>query len=335
MGYTIDRLREAELPAFREFCEINWGEKHPLIHNETAFAYYYRRNGEINFVCAKDDETGEFLSVAGFLLANEGEAPDIWLSYILTKKGAPFSLGFKLIEKIKALTNARSLGVNNIRKKVFGLYEFLGYKTGTVGHYYRLNPDRAGDYRLCRVKNETVPPIISGGAEFFQITEKEGLDCFGFEAYAQFKPFKDRRYFEHRFFENPWLNYEIYAAARDGVTRALFVLRALEFKGFTVLRLVDFIGAREELFLFGELFDKLARERGADFCDAYGFGIDDALFEKAGFLKRAPDDENIIPDYLLPPLFENVDFYAVADGDDYWVLRADGDQDRPNPSTML
>ncbi len=335
MGFNIDRLEESELSAFREFCELNWGEKHPLIHNDEMFSFYYRRGELINFVRAIDEETGEIRSVAGFILANESETPDIWISYVLSKKGASLNLGLKLIEYIKTITNARSLGVNNIRKKIFGFYGFLGYTAGTVGHYYRLNPERAGSYQLCRVKDEEALPITRGDAEFFQINTEKELDCFGFEAYCQLKPFKDRRYVEHRFFENPWLNYEVFGAARNGVTFALFVLRTLEHEGYSVLRLVDFIGERQEFYLLGELLDKLARERGADFSDAYGFGIDDALFEKAGFTKRKADDENIIPDYLQPPLFENVDFYAVSDGSDYWVLRADGDQDRPNLAAIL
>ncbi|NLC78900.1 MAG: hypothetical protein GX683_04155, partial [Ruminococcaceae bacterium] len=88
------------------------------------------------------------------------------------------------------------------------------------------------------------------------------------------------------------------------------------------------------LYAAGELLDRLARERNADFSALYAFGIDDSVLEEAGFVKRLDKDENIIPDYLLPPLYENVDFYSVANGDGYWIFRADGDQDRPNPATM-
>lgn len=334
MGYTVARLTEAELPEFREFCETNWGEKHPLIHNETAFCYYYRRDGLINFVRARDDDTGEFLSVGGFIFANDTPSPDVWLSFILTKKGAPLNLGFQIIEKINELSNSRTFGVNNIRKKTCGLYEFLGYKTGAMTHYYRLNPERAGDYRLCTVQNPVYLPIKQHDTEFIKIENKEALDCFGFENYSELRPYKDRRYVEHRFFENPWLRYEVYGAAQGGVLFALLVLRAFEYEGRLVLRLVDYIGDRERLYAAGELLDRLARERNADFSDLYAFGIDDSVLEEAGFIKRLDKDENIIPDYLLPPLYENIDFYSVANGDGYWIFRADGDQDRPNPATM-
>ncbi|MEA4911732.1 MAG: hypothetical protein VB092_03835 [Oscillospiraceae bacterium] len=329
MGCTIDRLTDAELPAFRDFCARNWGARHPLIHDPASFDYYFRRGGGINFLRAQDDETGDILSVAGFLYANSLPAPDVWLSYILTKKGAPLNLGFHMLETLRAVTSCRSFGVNNIRPKTRGLYEFLGYRTGRMEHWYRLNPGRT-DYTLCDIYTRNIPAVKNNAVTLTRL-DKRGLDDFAFEDYAQYRPYKDRGYVEHRFFENPWLDYDVRAAAENGRTFALAVFRELAHGGHRVLRLVDFIGARERLADCGAAVDRLLRERDADFADVYAYGLPAGRLSAAGFVRREENDANIIPDYLTPPLYENVDFWAVGeDDDDYVLFRADGDQDRPN-----
>ncbi|MEA5050592.1 MAG: hypothetical protein VB021_03865 [Oscillospiraceae bacterium] len=328
MGYTIERLTEAELPAFRDFCAVNWGERHPLIHDAAMFDYYFRRGGQINFLRAADD-TGGILSVAGFLCANSLPQPDVWLSYILTKKGAPLNLGFHMLETLRAVTDCRSFGVNNIRPKTRGLYEFLGYRTGRMEHWYRLNPEKTA-YALCRAPHREIPAVRADGVTLTRL-DKRGLDDFAFEDYAELRPYKDRGYVERRFFDNPWIRYDVCAAAADGGIFALAVFRELESGGHRVLRLVDFIGAREDLGRLGGAVDRRMRERCADFADVYAYGLNPAIPAAAGFVLRAENDENIIPDYLTPPLFENVDFWAVGESaQDYVLFRADGDQDRPN-----
>ncbi len=327
--YTIARLRESELPAFRAFCETHWGARHPLIHNEAMFDYYFRRGETLNFLRASD-ASGDILSVAGFLYANGAPRPDVWLSYILTKKSAPLNLGFHMLEAVRGTTNCRTLGVNNIRPKTRGLYEFLGYETGRMHHYYRLNSERT-DYTLCNILSRNILPVSEDGAEFSKIETKESLGRFAFEAYAEFRPYKDRGYVERRFFENPWNRYELYAAAEGGEPFALVVFRRFAHEGHSVLRLVDFIGDRERFGAVGPAVDRLLRERGADFADVYAYGLSEGALNAAGFVRRADGDENIVPDYLDPPLYENVDYWAVGEKDCGYVLfRADGDQDRPN-----
>ena len=329
-NYEISRLTEQELVEFREFCELHWGDRHPLIHNDEVFRYYYCRGDKINFLRARDTETGELLSVIGFIPSNGLASPDVWISYVLSKKGAPLNLGFHMVEKVCEITNCRALGVNNVRKKVRGLYEFLGYSLVPFSHYYRLNGNKT-DYSLCIPKERVIAPVFKSDAEFFRINDEKELSCFDFENYAQFTPFKDFDYFKHRFFENPWIKYEVFGMLKDGVVLALCVLRVLEHEGACVLRLVGFVGAREEFACVGGLLDRLIKERNADFADVYVYGIGEEALNKAGFVLRKERDESIIPDYLTPPLFENVDFYSVVDDTEkYLMFRADGDQDRPN-----
>ena len=64
MSIAVSRLKDGELDEFRVFCAAAWGSEHPLIHNAEMFEYYYRAaDGELNFACARDDDSGELLSV--------------------------------------------------------------------------------------------------------------------------------------------------------------------------------------------------------------------------------------------------------------------------------
>ena len=46
------RLTEEHLADVRNFCRNNWGNEHPLIHNDEMFDFYYRDKKDINFVVA-------------------------------------------------------------------------------------------------------------------------------------------------------------------------------------------------------------------------------------------------------------------------------------------
>ena len=330
MSYSIGLLREEELAAFRAFCGEHWGSEHPLIHNEAMFDYYYRRGERINFMRARDDETGDILSVCGFLFANESTTPDVFLSYILSKPGAPLSVGLALVEEIRRTTGCRVCSCNNVRKKVKGFYGFLGFDFVQMTQFYRLNTDLQ-KYTLCNIKRYKQLPVERKAATFRRIETERGLDSFDFEAYADLSPYKDRQYAAHRYFRNPWLGYEVYAVGEGEGDEGLLVLRDIEHEGHRVLRVVDFIGRRDLIPACGGHLDALLRQRGAEFCDWYCWGIGEEVMAAAGFQPRAPKDENILPNYLSPPLMENVDFYIVTDrSEGFAMFKADGDQDRPN-----
>lgn len=328
---VIGRLRPQELPAFRAFCLKAWGKPHPLIHNEALFAYYYRDpDGSLRFAAARDRETGRFLSVCGWIAASAGDAPDVWISFLVSGKGAPAALSLRLFEFIREHTGCRTFACNNIRPKTRALYEFFGYTVAEMTQYYRINKF-VDNYTICIIRRPDVLPVASSSLTAEPLLDADALARFPFEVYRENQPYKDRAYVQKRFFENQWFDYKVYALCAGGVPVALLVLRIIDSAGARVIRVVDFIGDRAQIPGCGEFLDRLMRESGAEFADWYAYGVGDGAMTQAGFLPRRADDPNILPNYLEPPLYENVDFTLFTSAPSgYLMFKADGDQDRAN-----
>lgn len=331
MGETVyARLTEGELPAFRAFCREAWGKEHPLIHNEGLFDYYYRREGAINFVCAKSAETGELLSVCGYIPASRSDRPDVWLSFLVSSKNAPLGLSLGLISSIRDLTGCRTLACNNIRPKTAALYQFFGYTVATLTQYYRIS-NSVKDYTLCRIISPQILSFAPSRATFEPLPTAAALETFDFKAYENNKPYKDRDYVARRYFDNGYLPYRVFLGREDGQAFCLLCLRVIEQPQGRVVRVVDYVGDRAKIPACGVFLDRFLRDTGAEFCDWYAYGIPDEVMARAGFAKRAADDVNILPNYLEPPLMENVDFTLfTSEPEDYAMFKADGDQDRAN-----
>jgi len=326
---NIGRLTDGELSDFRDFCRQYWGAEHPLIHNEKMFDYYYRDGDKINFVRALDDDGG-FLGVCGFLTTSKSAKPDVFVSFLLSKKGAPFGLSYMLFDCVSELTDCRTIACNNIRRKTAPLYEFHGWTVGDMNQWYRLN--KRGSYTLCKgVSIEAAENGVAGSVKWKKIGEAE-LREFDFKRYSDCRPYKDFDYFKKRFIEYPWHGYELYQLDDEG--SAVVAVRRFDADGACALRVVDFFGERRLMGECRELFDFLLSEHNADFIDLFELGADAEAMKRSGMMLLNPKGEAVVPLYLLPPLYENVvltSFVDVSQG--YLMMRADGDQDRPNMPT--
>jgi hypothetical protein len=278
-------------------------------------------------VCALD-EVGDILGVCGFIKSNGTKSPDIWISYILTQKGAPFGLSLSLLEYVQQQTGCRTAACNNIRPKVGGMYSFLGWQVKTMTQYYRLNVDLE-DYTICNIETKNILKVEKSDLEFERIQDSAALEGFDFEAFSDHQPYKDRHYVEKRYFGNPWLEYALYqnrqSAGRPGT---ILVVRRFQYAGRIALRVVDYIGRPQDIARCGEFLDQLMRKTGAEFCDWFAYGLPDDLLLRAGFVPLCESDGNIVPLYLSPPKMENVAITVTASAKDYVMFRADGDQDR-------
>lgn len=331
MNQTIyGRVRQEHLPKLREFCCENWGSEHPLIHNTRVFDWYYRDENDINIVIAYTEEGDniDIKGVCGYIPTNKTITPDIFLSYILTKKGVNFGVSLRLIESIKEITKARTINCNNIRRKTGGIYEFLGYTVADMDHYYRLNPD-IENYSLCIVNQYKEKEILSKSLKTEEIDDKQKLYDFPFEIYHNLLPYKDKEYITKRYFDYPFHKYTIHRLI-DKEKQALLIFRKIIHNSSCMLRVVDYIGDRTLIAHSGHLLDDLITKHGAEYVDWYSYGVKEEDMIYAGFCSTK-DDNNMIPFYLSPPMMEDVVITVfISDKDNFMMFRADGDQDRPN-----
>lgn len=323
--------RPEEAGRVRDFINANFDWKLPLVNLPEYFDYYYRPFGPDSLQFAVAEADGQLLAAAGYILANRGSAPDVWVSVWVAAPGHN-GIGLELMAALPGLTGARLLACNNIRPKTMAFYRFLGWHAGRLPHYYRLAD--LPEYRLARIARREILPV-SGGLALTRVESPAQLKALGLPE-SPLRPRKDLWYLTRRYFAYPGFAYDLYAAREAGRTLALLVCRVVDTapggpENVRVLRIVDYIGAPETLPRLGRAIDRLLAESGAEYAELYCYGIDPALLAAAGFSERREQDENILPNYLTPPLYENTDYYFfTSDPANFTMFKADGDQDKPN-----
>lgn len=328
----VFRLAEKrDKPALLSFMDANWGEKHPLLHDEKFFHFYYESGHGLNFALAEAPD-GDIKAAAGFISCNQAGS-DIWISLWCSKKekGAQ-GAGLQLMGRMAQLTGAKHISCNNIRPETIPFYEFLGYTAGRVGHYYRMNPALLPE--ACRLAVSPLPPPpVSGGIILTPCKTQAQLKCF--TPPEGLRPHKDFWYLQRRYFAYPYENgYSVYLGCRAhaGQPSVLLVMQkvAVPAAGTCVLRVVDYIGEIKDFSLLGEAFDALLQENCAEYLDCYAYGMPDEILLQAGLCARKEHSDTVIPNYLTPLRRENTEYYCFTSNPQGFLLfKADGDQNRP------
>lgn len=327
--YTFRLATEADRQLIVDFMNTHWEIRHPLINLPDFFDFYYNApKGKLNFALAFGPKG--IAAIAGFIPANSLPKPDIWVSIWVADKAASGS-GLELMAALPGLTNCRTLACNNIRPKTRPFYEFLGFTTGRVGHYYRLA--QRGSYAVAQPAAPQILPV-AGSATLQLLPTAQALQNSGFAPPQSANPYKDIAYITKRYYAYPRQTYNVWGAFAPqggGVPQALLVTRTVPVLGTYVVRIADYIGEPKFLPELGCAIQNLLCGQNAEYIDFYCAGLPDALLAQTGFSVRCEGDETIIPNYLEPPLFENTEYYYFTNRPAGFALfRADGDQDRPN-----
>ncbi|MEG0617036.1 MAG: hypothetical protein RR508_05660 [Oscillospiraceae bacterium] len=309
------------------FMDANWGSKHPLVHIAEYFDYYYSScsdNNALQFALCEQDDV--LIAIAGYILTNKCESPDIWVSIWCAVKGQN-GAGLELMNALPSLTHANVMACNNIREKTMPFYTFLGYTAERLPHYYRLADKSV--YRVAQIADKNILPVPSGEA-LCKINSCEQLSNV-FTPIQEIKPYKDIWYLSRRYFNYPHQKYDVWGYFKNGKALQLLVTRTVDINGVNVLRIVDYIGKSKDFALLGYGINELMQNANAEYADMYCYGISADIIAKAGLCERKRDDINIIPNYLNPPLYENTEyFFFTSRSDNFMMFKADGDQDRPN-----
>ena len=298
-----------------------------MASNAVATYHYAGRGGVPQFAVAEQD--GEYVSAAGYILANTKRRPDIWVSVWVAAKSHN-GVGLELMNALPGLLNADVVACNNIRPNTCTFYQFLGWKAERLPHYYRLGRRRA--YYLAKPLRYSLPPV-QRDLGLAKIESAADLIPLGMPA-TPHTPRKDVWYMRRRYFHYPHFKYDVWAAQENGKLLAYVVTRtvtAQETGCAAVVRLVDFIGEDSVLPRIGAALDAILNHAGAEYMDCYNAGIPADVWLAAGFTERVEGDGCIIPNYLTPPVHENTEYYYFTNKPESFVMfKADGDQDRPN-----
>ncbi len=323
------------------FVNDNFDWKLPLVNNRSFFEYYYYGK-RLQFALAEQD--GALVAIAGYILANESETPDLWVSVWVALKGA-MGAGLELMNALPTLTNATVIACNNIRENTCAFYRFLGWTAERLPHYYRLGVDAAAGkallYRPAKDGESAHLPLPSTCPQL-PLTPCNKEDVLRLRmptvtASQPQTPAKDTAYMLHRYFENPYFTYQVSCIQEGDALLAYCITRTVQatFEDSdataTVLRVVDFIGDAQVLPRIAHALDAKMQAEGAEYTDCYCAGIPADLFAAAGFTARTPESGEIVPNYLTPALIANTEyFYFTNQPEGFTMFKADGDQDRPN-----
>jgi len=148
---------------------------------------------------------------------------------------------------------------------------------------------------------------------------------------------RTEKYLNWRFFKHPFFSYEIAAVSAENNLKGFLMWRVEQHDSFRIARVVDAIAepAYQEM-LFSQFLSaaKHAHAHAADFLcsgDLYRESL-----KKAGFFDTKGSQFESFP-ILWTPLSTKKTFINVAHDlpqsiDEMFLTKADGDQDRPNPS---
>ena len=93
--------------------------------------------------------------------------------------------------------------------------------------------------------------------------------------------------------------------------------------------MVDYIGDYSKIPMITDSIDRLLSDTGSEYVDCYYTGIDEKLFESAGW-KDVDESGNCIPEYFAPFEQRNIKIGYSSMNPGVILFKGDGDMDRPN-----
>ena len=246
------RIRFAEkedIESIVAFLREHWSENNILVKSRRIFDFQYVEGDRCGFVLAVDDDENKIYGLKGFFPFNHETEPDIAAALAIVLQGVRPMLGMEIQRFLEKNTNCRwlcSTGLNpNTSVRIYK--RFKQYTVDALRQYYRLADCAA--YNVAAVENKRIPPVPGGGDFLLFHTPEALFAAFDPAAYRHQKPYKDKAYLTHRYFQHPVYRYRmlgIRSLEGDGISGA-YVAREIECNGARVLRIVDYIGDRKAI----------------------------------------------------------------------------------------
>lgn len=317
-----------------KFIDEYWAKDHILVRWEELFDEYYENSaGGYNFAIAEEETSGDMYGICGFIYANHLNKPDIWLALWKVIPSSIPSLGLDLVRFIHRELDCNLLCCCGIRKEVVRLYQFLGYQTGTLKHYYRLAD--LEEYRIANVVIKKILPVEKKANLIIMPLpdEKSFKEHFSLASFSQIKPYKDENYIIHKYYHNIAYQYRLWGIVGDSndICLGVIVGREIVYNERKILRIVDFLGDESALADCTAFLDNQLRENGYEYIDMYEYGLHDETMLKIGMIENSEEDENTIPNYFEPYECSKVKIhFFTSNTENFRMFKADGDQERPN-----
>ncbi|MEA4804373.1 hypothetical protein [Acetobacterium wieringae] len=329
--YIIRQANSKDIDRIMGFIKEHWSSNHILANCKEFFEYEYRYDDTVNYVIAENVISSDIGSVLGFITYGKTNS-DIMLALWKSKEKKDPFLGVEVLNYLLKKEDTRIVACCGINNKTIGIYEYLGFYTGKLEHFYRLSEKK--DYTIAKISDSYRIPVKEKEYQFVLLKDFHELEkVFDFTAYKNSnpKPYKEPWYIKKRYFNHLVYNYEVYGIKNKSERiESIIFTRTIEVQNKRVLRIVDFIGNIQDLNFISYEVEQLLKTCNFEYVDFYQFGISKEIMKNAGFLLKS-DTKNIIPNYFEPFVQENMDiYYFTTDSEGFTIFKGDGDQDRPN-----
>lgn len=327
-------VREAtinDLDRIQLFLKEYWDENFIFVHNTEYFKYYSVVDDELLFVLGEGEASKKIYGVCGYVITNRLEKKDIQIFLLRVIDNANKFTSVNLFRFMENNINYRVISSCGVRPNVTVLYDYLGYRTGRLNHYYRLADKK--EYKVAVINNKN---IVSGKPGYYRLKKIDTFDklkrVFDLSMYNNCLPYKDEWCIRHRYYDSLIHKYKVYLIDKGtDIFDSLIVLREIDMRETKICKIVDFIGRDEDISGLSTYFDEMIQQNGYEYIEFYNLGIAHDIMEAAGFVLRTNDDPNIIPRLFEPFIQENKDIhYFVNDYEDIHMYCGDSDQDRAN-----
>jgi hypothetical protein len=337
--YKFKICEKEDLPRLLTFIDTYWKKNHILVRSKEIldFQYYNRETEKYDFVLAENTQTGELDGIRGWIRVAQfdpalAQYDEVWSAVSKVRTDVENNeikvLGSYLW---RYLEKHKGFGTVGISRFSFAMHTAIRHKTCSLGQYFILNSDTK-DFKIAVVpSNYQNPDVVrESGWHLREIADINTITEDAVPAY--YRPFKSKTYLINRFAKHPVYHYHFYGIYEGAELRSILVGKFVEINDSKILRIVDVLGSLEEVGCLYEDFQDILKKTGSEYVDFLCFGIDDAVFQRMGFDKLDPEQEQlIIPNYFEPFEAKNIVINgAYKPVERYCMFKADADQDRPS-----
>ena len=332
---SIAKIKDVD--EIMKYIDLEWKKDHILSINKDFFNFQHENGENINFIISRNEDQ-KINGIIGYILASDDLKADAWTTtWKVSGNNGESMLGVRILEYLRSMGHRTIMSVG-IGIDTIDIYEYLGYSTGKLKHFFipniEVNTNKIGSIPNW-LKEKTSFDDKKTKYEISKITSEELKNGFPFELYKSRIPYKDWNYFNKRYFLHPVFNYEIYAITLNGEILSILVLREVNFNSSSILRIVDYYGEEIPFGSLNNFFTKLMVRSQSEYIDLYCYGMNEDAIKSSGFIEVPENsDEIIIPNYFEPFLKKNIQIYFYIDhsleDSRIRIFKADGDQDRPN-----
>lgn len=322
-----------EIDKIMDFNRKYWGKpNHILAVNRKFFEYEFRKGDRLGYFLAVEKETGNIVAAEGVYFYSAEHIPgktDMSSGMFLANPECKVPLiGVELMKRKFEMLKPRAFVGPGVNMSTSGpLYKYILHQdVRRMRHFYILSDRQT--YNIAKIEKKKIKTDISEHRiDLKQVLSAEEMyDIFNDDLFKDRKPYKDKWYVTHRYFEHPVYQYKIYVAGNDCVV----IGREITVNETKIFRIVDILGDADNVAYLHGGFVKLLDKNNYEYIDLYELGMSDAALLLGGFVEREENDVNIIPNYFEPYECKNVEIYTQRLDISVFCFKADGDQDRPN-----